>query len=397
MFAERYGERLRRRQEGGLLRTPPLIAGREGKYLLIGGRRVLNFSSNDYLGLGVSAPLRRQVARNFQKYGTSSSSSRLVAGNLATIVRAEEAYARYFGYEAALFFPSGYQANVGLISALFAKGDVLLFDKHLHASSVKGMALSGADCHGYNHNSMSHLRKRLAGARQEQAAVLTESLFSMDGDFLAIQGFDSLKKEFGFFSIVDEAHAFGVLGEQGRGLARSVADIAVGTFGKALGLFGAFVLLPALLKEYLGNFSSPLIYSTALPEAHAASALDILATVAAADKERDHLREISGFMKSALLAEGLHATGDAHIIAWDIGDEKRAVAMSQQLLARDIFAFAARHPTVPLGRAMLRLGMTALHTEEDVTIFINAVRDISRHEVGPEVGENAGNKIGENR
>lgn len=342
---------------------------------------MLNFSSNDYLGLGVSAPLRRQVARNFQQYGTSSSSSRLVSGNLATIARAEEAYARYFGYEAALFFPSGYQANVGLLSALFAKGDVLLFDKHLHASSVKGMALSGADCHGYNHNSMSHLRKRLAAAGQTPAAVLTESLFSMDGDFLAIQGLGSLKEEFGFFSIVDEAHAFGVLGEQGRGLARPVADIAVGTFGKALGLFGAFVLMPAILKEYLFNFSSPLIYSTALPEAHAASALDILAIIAAADKEREHLLEISGLMKSALLAEGFRARGDAHIIAWEIGDENRAVALSQQLLDRDIFAFAARYPTVPPGRAMLRLGMTALHTEKDVAIFIAAVRDIGRQEV----------------
>ena len=378
MFAERHAERLQHRHEAGLLRTPPLITARDGKYLWIGGRRVLNFSSNDYLGLGVAEPLRRQVAENFQKYGTSASSSRLVAGNLETIARAEEAYARYFGYEDALFFPSGYQANVGLLSALFEKGDVVLFDKHLHASSVKGMVLSGADCRGYNHNSLSHLRKRLAGAGPIRAAVLSESLFSMDGDALDIQGLGSLKEEFGFLSIVDEAHAFGVLGEQGRGLARPVADIAVGTFGKALGLFGAFVLLPAIVKEYLGNFSSPLIYSTALPEAYAASALDVLTSIAAADKERDHLRSISGLMKSSLLAEGLPARGDAQIIAWEIGDERRAVALSQQLLARDIFAFAARYPTVPLGRAMLRLGMTALHTEEDVARFIAALRDISR-------------------
>ena len=387
MFTERYAEKLGRRKEDGLFRTPPLIAARVGKYVSINGRRVLNFSSNDYLGLGVSEPLRRQVAENFEQYGTSSSSSRLVTGNLATIARAEEAYARYFGYEEALFFPSGYQANVGLLSALFAKGDVVLFDKHLHASSVKGMALSGADCHGYNHNSLSHLRKRLQREKQTQAAVLTESLFSMDGDFLDIPGISVLKEEFGFFSIIDEAHAFGVLGEQGRGLARPVADIAVGTFGKALGMFGAFVLLPAIVKEYLCNFSSPLIYSTALPEAHAASALNILETLAAADKERAHLQRISGLMKSALLAEGLRARGDAHIIAWEIGDEQRAVNLSQQLLNRDIFAFAARYPTVPLGRAMLRIGMTALHTEEDIALFIAAVRGIVKQEDGGEVKE----------
>lgn len=382
MFTERYGERLRRRRDAGLLRTPPAIDAREGKYIIIDGRRVLNFSSNDYLGLGVAEPLRRRIAANFEKYGASSSSSRLVSGNFATLARAEEAYARYFGYEDALFFPSGYQANVGLMSALFAPGDIVLFDKHLHASSVKGMALSGAHCRGYNHNSLSHLRKRLSGLTAP-AAVLTESLFSMDGDVLDMTGFCKLKEEFGFFSIVDEAHAFGVLGERGCGLARPVADIAVGTFGKALGLFGAFVLLPSSVKEYLANFSSPLIYSTALPEAHAASALDILEIVAAAESERAHLRFISGLMKSALLAEGFQAKGDAQIIAWEIGDENRAVALSEQLLAKNIFAFAARYPTVPSGRAMLRLGMTALHTEEDVIRFIETVRDIGRQKVHP--------------
>src|SRR3972149_4750245 len=123
MFSERYIERIRRREEAGLMRKPPLINGRDGKYLVIGGQRVINFSSNDYLGLGVSRSLRQQVARHFQKYGTSSSSSRLVSGNSSLISRAEEAYARHFGYEAALFFPSGYQANLGLLSALFEKGD----------------------------------------------------------------------------------------------------------------------------------------------------------------------------------------------------------------------------------------------------------------------------------
>ncbi|PIP07658.1 MAG: 8-amino-7-oxononanoate synthase, partial [Syntrophobacteraceae bacterium CG23_combo_of_CG06-09_8_20_14_all_50_8] len=213
-------------------------------------------------GLGVSGELRQKAAHNFQRYGTSASSSRLVSGHYALISRAEEEYARYFGYDAALFFPSGYQANVGILSALFEKGDTLIFDKHIHASSVKGMALSGASFRGYNHNSMQHLWRRLEGNSKERAAVLTESLFSMDGDFLDIQGFGRLKEEYGFFSIVDEAHAFGAVGEGGRGLARPVADVAMGTFGKALGLFGAFVLTPATIREFLFNFSSPLIYST---------------------------------------------------------------------------------------------------------------------------------------
>jgi 8-amino-7-oxononanoate synthase len=375
MFTERYRKKLLQRRKEGLLRTPPLITGREGKYLLSGSRKLLNFASNDYLGLGVSDILRQKAARNFQKYGTSSSSSRLVSGNYSVIAEAEEVYARYFGYEAALFFPSGYQANIGILSALFEKSDAVLFDKHIHASSVKGMALSGASFKGYNHNSMSHLRKRLEGSGSGQTAVLTESLFSMDGDFLDIGGFGGLKERFGFFSIVDEAHAFGAVGEGGRGIARQAADIAVGTFGKAFGLFGAFVLLPLSIKELLFNFSSPLIYSTALPEAHAATAMDILEIVAASDERRANLASVSRMMKEGLLAAGFMAKGDAHIIALETGDEISAVRISERLLAKDIFTFPVRYPTVPLGKAILRIGMTALQGEEDVNFFIASLKE----------------------
>ena len=309
---------------------------------------------------------------------TSGAASRLVSGNYGVISRAEEEYARYFGYESALFFPSGYQANIGVLSALFEKGDFLLFDKHVHASSIKGMILSGANFQGYNHNSMAHLRRRLEADKGRQAAVITESLFSMDGDFLDIRAFGDLKKDYGFLSIVDEAHAFGTVGEGGRGIARQVADVAVGTFGKALGLFGAFVLLPAAWKEYLFNFSSPLIYSTTLPEAHAASALDILETIAASEDQRRQLREVSRAMKEALTAEGFRVKGDAHIISWEIGAEDRAAELSRELLARGIFVFPARYPTVPLGRSLLRLGMTALHTEEDVHFLIASLKDIRK-------------------
>jgi len=352
------------------------VAGKEGKHLLFDGRKVLNFASNDYLGLSTSDELRRLVSENFRRYGTSSSSSRLVSGNYAVINQAERAYADFFGYEEALFFPSGYQANLGVLSTLFEKGDTIIFDKHIHASSVKGMVLSGAEFQGYNHNSMAHLRKRLEKGRVGGAAVLTESLFSMDGDFLDIRGFGDLKREYGFFSIIDEAHAFGALGDQGRGLGGGVADVAVGTFGKAFGLFGAFVLLPGALKEYLFNFSSPLIYSTTLPEAHAASALDLLEIIGRCDDGRDNLREVSRLMRDGLRREGFHVSGDAHIIALTIGEENKAAAVSKGLLGEDIFVLPARYPTVPMGKAILRISMTALHTEEDVNCFIDGVKKI---------------------
>jgi 8-amino-7-oxononanoate synthase len=376
MFAKRIQNKLLMQQQAGLYRDPPEIAARQGKYLLIEGRKVLNFASNDYLGLGCSPRLREKVADSFRKYGTSSSSSRLVSGHYSLISTAEKAYARHFGYTDAVFFPSGYQANLGLISALFDPGDSVIFDKHIHASSVKGMTLSKAEFLGYRHNSMSHLRKRLEARSQKQVGVLTESLFSMDGDLLNLEGLRELKDQFGFLCIVDEAHAFGALGEQGRGIARSVADIAVGTFGKAFGLFGAFVLLPEGFKQYLFNFSSPLIYSTTLPEAHAAAALELLQIIAESAGERETLSRTSRFMKENLRSAGFRVSGDAHILAVEIGEEARAAAVSRHLFEKHIFAFPARYPTVPLGRSILRIGMTALHTEEDVALFIDALKGV---------------------
>ncbi|MBE9547756.1 MAG: pyridoxal phosphate-dependent aminotransferase family protein [Proteobacteria bacterium] len=376
MFAKRYKNRLILQQQAGLYRDPPEITGKEGKYLFVGDRKALNFASNDYLGLSTSEEFRQKVVRNFQKYSTSSSSSRLVSGNYSIINQAEREYASFFGYEDALFFPSGYQANMGILSTFFEKGDTVIFDKHIHASSVKGMILSGAEFYGYNHNSMSHLRKRLDGKKQEQVGVLTESLFSMDGDLLDVEGFEKLKKEYGFLGIIDEAHAFGAVGENGRGIARGVADIAVGTFGKALGLFGAFVLLPEGLKEYLFNFSSPLIYTTTLPEAHAASAIDLLEIISRSEDAREHLRDVSRIMKEGLKREGFRVTGDAHILALEIGEEARAAEVSKDLLGKDIFVLPARYPTVPIGRAILRISMTALHTGEDVVHFIDMVRKV---------------------
>ncbi len=374
MFAKRYATKLKQQQDAGLFRKPHDIQGRQGKYILTDKGEKLNFSSNDYLGLGVSPALKEIVSRNFSRYGTASSSSRLVTGNYTMIQEAEKAYADYFGYDDAIFFPSGYQANIGIISTFFEPGDLIIYDKHIHSSSVKGILLSGTEFSGYNHNSMSHLEKRLNKCGIEQAAVVTESLFSMDGDILPVLNFGKIKKKYGFLSIVDEAHAFGAVGNKGTGLARGVADIAVGTFGKALGLFGAFVLLPGGFKEYLMNFSSPLIYSTTLPEAHAASAMEILPLISKAGKGRAHLREISQYMKRCLTESGFKVDGDAHILGVQIGDEKQAAQLAAGLLEKGIFVFPARYPTVPLGRAILRVSMTALMTKEDVEFFVEMLK-----------------------
>lgn len=373
MFAQRFRKRIVAQQQAGLYRNPPEITKRVGKYIFMGSRRLINFASNDYLGLGASEELRNIVSRNFQKFNSSSSSSRLVSGNYTAILRAEKKYAQHFGYEDALFFPSGYQANIGVLSTFFEKGDTIIFDKHIHASSVKGITLSNAEFKGYNHNSTGHLKKRLADS-QSQAVVLTESLFSMDGDILDVESFKKIKEQYGFLCIIDEAHAFGALGENGRGLASGIADIAVGTFGKALGLFGAFVLLPKEFKEYLFNFSSPLIYTTTLPEAHATSAVDLLQIVSERNDLRETLEKISLQMKEGLRLEGFKVSGEAHILAVEIGEENNAMAVARGLLDHGFFVLPARFSTVPMQRAILRISMSALHAEEDVEAFIFRIK-----------------------
>ncbi len=377
MFNKRFIKRLDAQKKSGLYRNPPEITKREGRYLHINGKKMINFASNDYLGFGSSDAVKTIVADNFKKYGSSSSSSRLVTGNYSSIREAEKAYAAYFGYEDALFFPSGYQANIGLISTLFDKGDTLVFDKHVHASTVKGISLSGADFTGYRHNSISHLEKKLTTVGERGCAVITESLFSMDGDFANFGAINELKSRYDFTCIVDEAHSYGALGEKGKGISGGVADIGVGTFGKAFGLFGAFILLPALYRDYLVNFASPYIYTTSLPEAHGAATTEILSLIEKADGKREQLQTISRFTKKTLEADGFNVAGDAHILAIEIGDEEKTVQLTQALQKKNIFTFPARFPTVPLGRAIIRVSLTSMHTEEDVFALSNALKHIS--------------------
>lgn len=255
-----------------------------------------------------------------------------------------------------------------------SREDIVIFDKHVHASLVKGIKLSGASFTGYNHNSMTHLEKKLVRNAGRQSALVTESLFSMDGDFLDVESVRTFRQKYNFFSIIDEAHAFGAAGLKGRGIARDAADIAVGTFGKAFGFFGAFVLLPEGFKEYLMNFSSPLIYTTTLPEAHAASALSLIRIIENSDERRGKLKKISVLMKDELKNAGFNVRGDAHILVLQIDDEENAAALSKLLLNDGIYIMPARYPTVPAGKAVMRISITAQHDEEDIKKSVKFIK-----------------------
>lgn len=373
MFDQRYRKKLDHQRLTGLFRDTLAVEEKNGRFIRVEGRDILNFASNDYLGLATDPAVRKQVARNFASLGPSASSSRLVTGNHNVIRNAELKFARYFGYEDALFFPSGFQANMAVLSTLFGKGDSIFFDKHIHASSIKGMALSSADFFGYKHNNTDHLKRRLQTKGDEPKALITEALFSMDGDTPDIKALAELKKEFNLLCVVDEAHSFGVLGKGGRGIGRYLADVAVGTLGKAFGLFGAFVLLPSLFRDYLINFSSPLIYTTSLPEAQAQSAADILDRVESADGKREYLQDLRNLFVRKAIDKGFRVKGEAHILSITIGNEQKSLALARRLFEKGIFVFPARYPTVPMGQAILRISLSSLLEEEDVFRLINEI------------------------
>ncbi len=359
----------------GLYRRPPIIENRQGRFVDIGGERFINFASNDYLALSQDRKLKEAFSQAIMEMGTSSSSSRLVSANYRAMEEVEKQYSQYFGYESCLFFPSGFQANLAVVSSLSSNWKVFV-DKHVHASTVCGLRMGGVRFNSYKHGDMLHLRKRISSCRGGPPIILTEALFSMDGDVLCVDEIRRIKQEFDAGLFVDEAHSFGVLGEKGRGVSWKVADVATGTLGKAFGFFGAFVLMSGLMREYLFNFSYPLIYSTALPPAHARGALCALERICLVEDRRWYLQELADHTRELLRREGLEAGGDAQIIWIKIGDEKKVIQVCRSLREKGFLVFGARYPTVAMGRALIRLSLCYFHSEKDVERLICSLKDI---------------------
>lgn len=359
-----------------LYRYPHEVSNRQGKYVDVAGRRLINFSANDYLGLSSDRKIKEIIIKNFEKYPVSSSSSRLVCGNYSVVLDAEKKVADYFGYEDSLFFQTGFQANLALMSTVFLNGQEVLIDKQVHASTISGLKLGHIPFKTFKHNDLNHLEKRIKSITHDQIWVVTESVFSMDGDLLDIERISQLKGKYNFKLIVDEAHAVGVLGKKGIGLSNGISDIVVGTFTKAFGFFGAFLLLPTVIKEYLFNFSIPLIYSTALPPAHAGCILDLLDIVEKLEDRRWYVQELSQLARQELTNEGIKFTGSAHIITIPIGEESLGKKISEELINKGYMVFYSRYPTVPRGRSILRIGLCYFHTETDIINFITTLKDV---------------------
>ncbi|MGN0009226.1 MAG: aminotransferase class I/II-fold pyridoxal phosphate-dependent enzyme [Desulfovibrionaceae bacterium] len=367
-----YLQRLDTLRAEGRFRSIPPILCRQGQDVLMDGERMLNFSSNDYLALSTRADLVREfcsACSGSPEFLFSSASARLLSGSSAIYGRLEERLAELFGREACLLFNTGYQCNLGVISALAGRGDVIFADKLVHASAVAGMRLSGASFHRYRHLDYGHLEALLRRHRAEgrQALIITESVFSMDGDTADLDALIALKRRYDALLMVDEAHAFGVFGENLAGMGEGMdIDIVTATCGKSLASSGAFCLGSRAIIDTLVNMAGSFIFSTALPPVNMlwshfllTEKFDLLMA------QRRRLRALCDALGSP-----------TQILPVLIGDSAQAADVARRLRHAHYFVWPIRPPTVPAGTARLRLSLTADMEAPAVQTLLERIREM---------------------
>jgi 8-amino-7-oxononanoate synthase len=375
------GEELERRSEAGLLRSLRPFR-REGAWVVTDeDRRLLNLSSNDYLGLASHPDVLDAAARAAGRAG-GATASRLIVGTDPAYSALEAKLADFQGAEAALVFGSGYLANVGVISCLVGRGDAVFSDSLNHASIIDGCRLSRATIYRYGHRDADELEAMLQGADRAGVArklIVTESVFSMNGDVAPLPEIVELKERYGAALLVDEAHADGVFGPHGEGYARElgVADrveLHLGTFGKAFGAYGAYVAGSALWLRYLVNASRSFVFTTGLPAAVIGAVDAALDVVRAADELRAELQTKSERFRARLTSLGLDTCGSStQIVPLVVGESEAAVALSEALEEAGVLAVAIRPPTVPPATARLRFSLTALHGDRELEDALAAI------------------------
>lgn len=373
MNRERYINKLSKIKESGNYRELKEIQ-HNGFLIHHDGREMLNLSSNDYLGLSSDPYLYEEFRQetDVKLLSYSAVSSRLLSGNHEYYGLLENDLQELYGKEAALVFNSGYHANIGILPALAGKKDLIVADKLVHASIIDGLRLSEAEMLRYRHLDYEHLREILFNHREkyDNVFIVTESVFSMDGDVCDLQELCDLKKEYDAFLYVDEAHAVGVRGTNGLGCCEEQGciediDFIVGTFGKAFASYGAFVVCDELFREFLINTQRSLIFTTALPPINVAWTRFILNHMPDFYSRRLKLMTISERLRNTLKDRGFDTRGDSHIVPFLCGSNENSVYMSEQFRDNGFFVLPVRYPTVPKNEARIRFSLNAAIPEED--------------------------------
>jgi len=380
-------DRLDELRERGLHRRLRMISGPQGPRVLLDGRPVLLLCSNNYLGLADHPRVREAAAEAAMRWGAGAGASRLISGNMKLHRRLEERLAAFKDQEAALLFGSGYLANIGAIAALARNGEVVFSDQLNHASIIDGCRLSRAETFAYRHADLDHLEWGLRKAEGRGSLIVSDGVFSMDGDVAPIEGLVRLAHRYDCRLMVDEAHATGAIGPGGRGSVAAAGlsdevDVVVGTLGKALGSYGAYICGSRVLVDYLINVARPFIFSTAPPPPSVAAAEAALEVLMSNPHRVERLGANAKVMREALLAEGLPlAPSETQIVPVMVGDPEVTVQLSELALERGVFAQGIRPPTVPEGTSRLRLATMATHRGSELVRAAKVIGDAAR-EIG---------------
>ena len=351
------------------LRIPRILDGVQGPHAVIDGRAVINFASNDYLGLAGDPRLVRAAAVALDEAGAGVGSSRLIVGNHRQHVELEAAVADWLRYGGVRLFNAGYAANVGVMTALLRAGDVVFSDALNHASLIDGCRLSRAEIVVFPHADYRALEAALSPARGRRRIVVSESLFSMDGDIADVEVLAALCRRHDAAFVLDEAHAVGVLGPEGRGVAAAcgvVPDVVVGTFGKAFGSFGAFAATTRPIAELLWNRARPFVFSTGLPPSVPAASRAALELVRGTEGDQRRVKLAGHARRLRQLEPRAGGAPTSAIAPLLIGGDREVMACTEALLANGLFVQGIRPPTVPRGTARLRIGLSAAHDQQHI-------------------------------
>lgn len=378
-FNQRISSALTQRKQAGLNRFRTVIEQGNQSRLVVDGQSYINFSGNDYLGLASSKELTQAWQQGLSLYGSGSGASPLVTGYSKPHADLESQLAEWLGFDCALLFNSGFSANQAVLFSLLEKGDTLLQDKFNHASLMEAGILSPATMKRFKHNDISHLTKLLATSDHSPSLVVTEGVFSMDGDLSPLSDIAKVTKANNAWLMVDDAHGCGVLGNNGRGCCdfyQVTPDILVITFGKGFGLSGAAVLCNHECGDYLAQFARHHVYSTAMPPAQAHALSHALLMIQQQEWRREKLKELNQQFESELTGFSGAVKTDTPIKPIIIGETGAAMTLSAALKNQGLWTTAIRPPTVPTGTARLRITLSANHSQHDIKQLTQAITEL---------------------
>lgn len=368
-------------KERGLYRKLRPLGGRQGVRMEYEGREILLFSSNDYLGLASNEKVQEAAKKAIDQFGCGAGASRLVSGTMLLHEELERKIASFKKKESALLFTSGFMANLGILQAVAERGDIIISDRLNHASLLQGAALSGAKLKRYLHRDMESLERLLANSQgYKKRFIVTDGLFSMDGDLAPLPAITVLAQKYDAVTMVDDAHGTGVFGENGRGVAEHFGvedriDIQMGTLSKGIGSLGGFMAGSLELRELIINKGGSFIYTTAPPPPVLAASIAAIDIIQSEPLLRKSLREKYTFLREELNRIGFDTMdSESQIIPILIGEADKATAMSNALLDKGFLIPAIRPPTVPKGESRLRLSLSAAHSDRDIDDVIAALQ-----------------------